>query len=153
MPVSMLRISFIVLFLLSASSHAQNATLSPEDGWAHFAKVKFTSKYYKELKEHFLTPFFDSRIRAMEGTEIQLRGHYMPFEFDDKKTIVISKYPYAACFFCGGAGPESVAEVFFSSKPLKFKADQIITVKGKLKLNDADVNHLNFILTEARLVE
>jgi len=32
-------------------------------------------------------------------------------------------------------------------------ADQIVSVKGTLKLNATDVNHLNFILMDAELIE
>jgi hypothetical protein len=56
------------------------------------------------------------------------------------------------CFFCGGAGPEAVAEVHFAGKVPRFKADQIIMAKGILKLNGRDITHLNFILKEAVLV-
>ncbi|MCU0420237.1 MAG: DUF3299 domain-containing protein [Cyclobacteriaceae bacterium] len=123
-----------------------------EEGWDTLARVPFHSKFFKEHNEYFLVPTFHSGIRAREGKEITLKGHFMPFDLPDK-SIILSKYPYAACFFCGGAGPESVAEVVFASKPPRFKADQIITVKGKLKLNDNDVSHLNFILTEAELIK
>lgn len=82
----------------------------PEDGWAAFARVAFKSTFLKEYNEHFLVPHFDSSIRAREGKELIIRGHYMPFELPDN-ALIVSKYPYAACFFCGGAGPESVAEV------------------------------------------
>lgn len=152
MKISNREMSFVLALLLSYVALARTLTPPAQDGWIVFSKVKFTAKYYKELKEYFLTPLFDSRIRALEGTEIQLRGHYMPFDLDDKKTIIISKFPYAACFFCGGAGPESVAEITFVGKVPKFKADQVITVKGILKLNDLDVNHLNFLLLQAELV-
>src|SRR5687768_12597897 len=109
------------------------------DGWEIFAKVKFTEKFFKELNEYYLAPFLDSRIRFYEGKEMTLEGYYLPFDMNDEKAVVISKNPYSACFFCGGAGPESVAEVVFASKPSRFKADQIITVTGILKLNDKDI--------------
>ncbi len=123
------------------------------EGWEIFASVKFISKYYKQYKQYFLTPLFDVGIRSREGSEIVLSGHYMPLDLADKKTIIISKFPFAACFFCGGAGPESVAEVQLSVSAPRIKADQVITVKGKLRLNDSDVEHLNFILTDARLIQ
>lgn len=122
------------------------------DTWELFAKVKFTSKFYKEFNEYFLTPKFDDNIKKLEGKEVILKGHYLPFDLANKQLIVISKFPFAQCFFCGGAGPESVAEVHFKEKPRKFKADEIITVKGRLKLNDNDVSHVNFILEDAELV-
>ncbi len=56
------------------------------------------------------------------------------------------------CFFCGGASPASVAEIYFKVKPPRFKADQIIAVRGILKLNDSDIDHMNFILNDAELI-
>jgi hypothetical protein len=56
------------------------------------------------------------------------------------------------CFFCGGGGPESIAEVNFAKEPRKFQVDDLITVKGKLKLNADNLDHVNFILTDAVLV-
>lgn len=123
-----------------------------DDGWGILGKVKFTSKFYKEHNDYFLTPFLDSRIRFYEGKEFILKGHYLPMDLEDKRTIILSKYPYSACFFCGGAGPESVAEVHFKDKAPRFKADQVITVKGILKLNANDITHMNFMLHDAELV-
>lgn len=123
------------------------------NGWLLFEKVKYTEKFYKNLNEYYLTPFFDSKIRHYENHEIQLKGHYLPFDLDEKNVIIISKFPYSACFFCGGAGPESVAEIRFKEKHPHFKTDQVITVSGKLILNDTDINHMNFILADATLVK
>lgn len=143
---------FLLLFPVCAWAQGASTAVKP-DGWSVFAQVKFIPKYYAKYKEHFLFPEFDARIRLMEGREITLQGYYLPYELADKSAVIISRYPYSACFFCGGAGPESVAEVVFNGKPPKFKADQIITVRGTLKLNDTDVDHLNFILLNATLVQ
>ena len=137
----------IFIFLIWSVAQAQST-----DGWTLFAKVKFVSKFFNEYKEYFLVPSFDSKIKSYEGMELTLRGHYMPMDLENNKAIILSKYPYAQCFFCGGAGPESVAEIVFPSKHPKLKADQIITVVGKLQLNNTDVNHLNFILKDASLI-
>lgn len=134
----------IILFFLSGFTYTQ-------EGWELFASVKFKSKYIKEYNEKFLVPEFDSKIRNLAGTKVKLKGHYMPFDFKDN-TIILSKFPYSSCFFCGGAGPESVAEIQLSNKPGKLKADQVIIVEGNLQLNDQDVNHMNFILTNAEIV-
>jgi len=139
---------FIVVFFLIS---LLNAPAKPPDSWEIFARVKFSSKLFKELNEYFLVPVFDSKIKAYEGHEITLRGHYMPMELDDNKVIILSKFPYSQCFFCGGAGPESVAEIYFSSKRPRLKTDQVITVTGTLKLNALDINHMNFILENARI--
>lgn len=131
-------------------------TLSPAqtafEGWDVFARVKFSEKFFKELNEYYLVPFLDSRIRAYEGKQFTLKGHYLPMDVEGSNVIILSKHPYSMCFFCGGAGPESVAEVYFSSKRPRLKADQVITVKGRLVLNDTDTEHMNFILKEAVVV-
>jgi hypothetical protein len=56
------------------------------------------------------------------------------------------------CFFCGGAGPESIVEVNFARELPKFQIDDLVTVKGKLKLNIDDMDHVNFILTDAVVI-
>lgn len=144
--------AFIVTGWLYAFSAPCQEQIPVTNGWLLFEKVKYTRKFYKEVNEYYLTPFFDSRIRQYESAEILLKGHFIPFDLPEKNVIVLSKYPYAACFFCGGAGPESVAEIHFKDKHPKFKADQVIQVSGKLKLNDTDINHMNFILTDAVLI-
>jgi translation initiation factor IF-2 len=55
------------------------------------------------------------------------------------------------CFFCGGAGPETVMEVE-SEVGVDFTAEQII-MKGTLKLNDSDINMLMYRLENATLVK
>ncbi len=142
-----MKTSFVILLFLTGNTFAQ----PPSDGWDLFARVKFTEKFLKELNEYYLVPFLDSKIKLHEGKEITLKGYYLPYELDDKNRIIISKNPYSQCFFCGGAGPESVSEIVFASKRQRFKADQIITVTGTLKLNATDINHMNFILMNARL--
>lgn len=136
--------------LLSVMLFYSVLTQPSSDGWDLFAKVKFSPQLVKEVNEYFLIPVFDSRIRFYEGKEMTLEGYYMPLDLENGHTIVLSKNPYAQCFFCGGAGPESVAEISFSNRPPKFKVDQIVRVTGILKLNDKDINHMNFILTDAK---
>ena len=122
------------------------------DTWTMFAKTKFEPKYYEKLGEYLFYPSFPEEVKALEGKEITIQGFYVPFAPEDGTYIIISKYPMSQCFFCGGGGPESVAEVNFVKGPPKFQVDDLITVKGKLKLNTDDVDHVNFILTDASVV-
>ncbi len=135
------------LILVSTSVFAQ-----PE-GWTVFAKTKFETKYNEKAAEYFMVPVFTSELKLLVGKEVSLEGYYMPIDVDGNAYIILSKYPYSQCFFCGGAGPESIAEVTFKIKPTaKFEADQYIRVKGKLKLNDTDLEHGNFLLVDAELI-
>jgi hypothetical protein len=120
------------------------------DSWTLFAKTKFESKYNEKLGEYLFYPTFSEELKKLEGKEITVQGYYVPFEGE---FIVISKFPMSQCYFCGGGGPESVAEVSFANEDAKFNVDDLITVRGKLKLNAVDVDHMNFILSEATLVK
>src|SRR5687767_4150668 len=123
------------------------------DSWNEFAKTKFEPKYYEKLGEYLFYPNFTPELKALVGKEITIQGFYVPFAPEGENYIIISKFPMSQCFFCGGGGPESVTEVNFGKTPPKFQVDDLIMVKGRLKLNTDDVDHVNFILTEAVLVE
>lgn len=71
----------------------------------------------------------------------------------DENVIVLSQNSYAACFFCGNAGPESVAEVEPTNKFKSFVMDEKLRVKGKLKLNRDDIFRLNFIIEDAEILD
>ena len=121
------------------------------EGWQLFEKVTFKPKYFESEEAYFEVPTFDKKLKSLENTEITLSGYYIPLDLDS--AIVISSLPFSTCFFCGGAGPETGAEVQLKTRPKALLPDQIVKVKGKLKLNDSDVTHMNFILKEATLIK
>jgi hypothetical protein len=141
-------ILFAALLVVSHLAFSQSKT----DSWTIFAKTKFEPKYYEKLGEYLFYPSFPDDLKALNGKEISIQGFYVPFAPEDGTYIIISKYPMSQCFFCGGGGPESVAEVNFAKSPPKFQVDDLITVKGRLKLNADDVDHVNFILEDAVVV-
>ena len=55
------------------------------------------------------------------------------------------------CFFCGGAGPETVMEVE-ALEPVEYTAEQV-TLTGKLTLNDSDINRLMYLIKDAKLTK
>ena len=139
-------LTLALLAVLNVAAFAQS------DGWALFAKTKFEAKYNEKAAEYFLYPVFAPELKDLVGKEITLEAYYLPIDVDGDAYIILSKFPYSQCFFCGGAGPESIAEVSFKVKQAKFEMDQFIRVKGKLKLNEGDIDHGNFILQEASLI-
>ena len=141
--------NYYLLLLLISSSIAASAQ---SDGWALFAKTKFEAKYNDKAGEYFLYPVFPVELKDLVGKEVTLEGYYMPINVEGDAYIILSKFPYSQCFFCGGAGPESIAEVTFKIKQEKFEMDQFLRVKGKLKLNEGNIDHGNFLLEEALMI-
>lgn len=133
---------FIALFIFCLGDNQK-----PE-GWHIFSKVEFYPKYFEEVGEELATPRFDKALKALEGKDVTLSGFYIPLELDS--SFMISALPFSSCFFCGGAGPETIAEVQMHPLPKNLSPDAFIKVTGKLKLNDWDLDHMNFILEQAK---
>src|SRR5437868_9775818 len=106
-------LSLLIVAFVSVAAMAQS------DGWSLFAKTKFEAKYNDKAAEYFLYPVFAPELKDLVGKEVNLEGYYLPIDVDGDAYIILSKFPYSQCFFCGGAGSESIAEVTFKRKERK----------------------------------
>lgn len=97
-------------------------------------------------------PRFGKSVKKLEGEEVILRGYWLPLN-PEENLYILSRNPFAACFFCGSAGPESIVELWLKPGHPKIKMDQVVTMKGRLKLNQDDIDYCNYILEEAELHE
>ena len=113
--------------------------------WEMLRDVTFKKKWSAEESMFVLYPTFGAKVTGLKDKEIVLTGYMIPVDVD-ANVYVLSANPYSSCFFCGGAGPESVVQVKFKKSTKRFNTDDRITVKGKLKLNADDINELNYIL-------
>lgn len=120
--------------------------------WQNLKDVKFQKKYFKEIDEYLLFPTFGESVKKLNGKQIEIRGYMIPVDVKSG-LYVISALPMSSCFFCGGSGPETIMEVNFKQKGHRFKTDDLRTIRGTLKLNDSDLEHLNYILSEAEIIK
>ena len=129
----------------------ENGTPVPIN-WKRLTDVAFARKLNKEVSMYFLYPTFGPSVNALKGKQIQIRGYMIPVD-QENNIYVISAQPMSMCFFCGGAGPESIMELQLKDKRLKFQTDAVKTVRGRLELNPDDIEHLNYILKNAEIVD
>ncbi len=149
-----MRILVLVGIFVFLNVSPNQVQAQPVNMWHVFEKVNFRDAYIKEFKDILPVPDFDTTIKAWEGKEISLTGYVIPAtEAPGFEWIVLSRFTFANCFFCGKAGVESIAEIQFKGKRPFFKMDKTYTFKGRLKLNKDDWNHLHFILVDAKLVK
>lgn len=146
-------ISFIAISVLllvgSVNSHAQ---VSQESVWKTLAKITYKKQYDELMGFKIDVPVFSDPVKSLEGKEIEVKGYIIPVEgYKSHKEFIFSAFPYNMCFFCGGAGPETVMEVE-SKEAVEYTAEQVI-LKGKLTLNDDDINRLMYLITDAVLVK
>ncbi len=79
-----------------------------------------------------MVPRFDESLHALNGKSVQIRGYALPVSATSKD-YVLSAFPFASCFFCGGAGPESVIELRLK-KQRSFRTDEWVILEGTLVL-------------------
>ena len=146
---------FSALFLLTIAGgvFAQKAADVKGNTWQTLSLVTFDSKFDEMLGIDIQVPKFSPAIKKIEGQTIELQGYILPLEGRrTQKYFIFSAYPYNLCYFCGGAGPESVAEVY-CKEPIPYTT-KMIKIRGKLALNKSgDMNKMIYILTNVELVE
>ncbi|MDZ7845758.1 MAG: hypothetical protein U5L96_02695 [Owenweeksia sp.] len=84
-----------------------------------------------------------------ENREVAIAGYLIPIDIEAQK-YALSKNPFTSCFFCGGAGPETVIELRFAEPPGRFATDEYLMIKGNLHLNRSG-SGLFFILNDAEI--
>lgn len=139
----------IFILLLIASLTQVNAQ---ESTWKTLAKITYTKQYDELMGFKVDVPVFSEDIKALEGKEVEVKGYIIPVEgYKSHKEFIFSAFPYTMCFFCGGAGPETVMDVF-AKNPVEYSAEQI-TLRGRLELNATDINRLMYAIHDAEIVE
>ncbi len=141
----LLTLALLLGFLFSISSQTVIT-------WEVLKDVEFEEVFSEEFQGYYQVPKFGKKISSLNGKKVQIRGYIIPVDVI-QDYYVLSANPYSSCFFCGGAGPESVMEVQIVSKHDGLRMDQIITFEGKLRLNPDDIYQLSYILEDAKVIE
>lgn len=100
------------------------------------------------------TALFDEDLLLLNEQEVIISGYVIPLD-GLGLSYALSKNSYAACFFCGQAGPETVLELNVRPKsiPSYKQNDVLLTFRGKLVLKSKNPTGLHFILQHARKLE
>jgi hypothetical protein len=140
---------FTFLFFLAALGLVQAQKTAQIIDWKLLAKVDFIDQYFPEFEAWYLIPKFEEEVKALDKKTVIIKGYLIPMDVEGGE-YALSAYPFSACFFCGGAGPESVIKLELEEKTDRFDTDDIITFSGTLILNDTDIDNFNYILKNCR---
>ena len=140
---------------IDTSMYQRNKQGFYDINWKMLSKVEFNEVFIDTLDAYVPFPVFHPEIEYLDGKKIELNGYVIPIEeTGDESILVLSANPYSSCFFCGGAGPETVMDIKLKTKAKKrFKQDDKTTFRGQLRLNDSDLYYLNYILENAEVVD
>ena len=147
-----MRLLIVLLIMISFSQVDAQTDVKVDNVWKSLAKISYKKEYDELMGFKVDKPVFSESVKAMQGKEVTIKGYIIPVEgYKSHKEFIFSAYPYSMCFFCGGAGPETVMEVE-AVEGVKYSADAVY-LKGNLKLNDKDINRLMYKLVNAKLVK
>lgn len=132
----------------------------PSGPWEDLLTLKFAIRFDESVDDVIFEPKFSKKINKYEGKTIEVEGFVIPHDVaadamanldDDGQKFMFSAFPLASCFFCGGAGAESVMEAF-PKEPLQY-TEQKIKIRGRLEFNTDDFLQLPYLLKDVVLVE
>ena len=138
---------YFIFFLLFISKFSFSQI---EISWQDLEDVEFSEVYVDEVDEYILFPHFGLDVRELDAQEVVLSGYILALD-PDKGYYVLSKGPFASCFFCGAGGPETIVELSLKSDKDSFYMDEFTTIKGTLKLNIDDIYRCVYILENAEV--
>jgi hypothetical protein len=142
------KIVLIALVFITASS----SLWAQEGTWKRLGKVTFKKEYDELMGFNVDKPVFSKDVQSMNGKEVTIKGYIIPTNgYKGQTEFVFSAFPYNMCFFCGGAGPESVMEVE-AAVSIPYTTEPIV-LKGVLHLNGNDINRLMYNISGARKVD
>jgi len=117
--------------------------------WNTLKNVRYEEKPDPTYKVVY-KPIYGKTIRELEDKTIQIKGFIIPIT---SYTFALSKNPFAACFFCGQAGPETVMGIQFRKLKDKLKTDMFVTLKGKFILNYDNPDDWMYHIIDAEIIE
>ena len=148
----MKKLLYFVLVGLVLCALPQNGQAQGDAVWKTLSKITYKKEYDEFMGFKIDKPVFSDAVKALDGTEVSIKGFIIPVEgYKSHTEFVFSAFPYNMCFFCGGAGPETVMEVY-ATRPIEYQAEAI-TLKGTLRLNADDINRLMYSLEDAVIAD
>ena len=143
----MIKNLYLIFISVIAIASVSNAQIKVT--WEDLEDVQFKEKFVEEVDAYYLFPNFGSTLKKLDGKEIAIHGFMLVLDTSGE-FYVLSKGPFASCFFCGMAGPETIIEVQFKdTNHRRYKMDDKVTIKGTFRLNADDIEHCNYILEAA----
>lgn len=149
----MIVLGVAMALLAQVPLHAQGNGADEVDTWQILSMVMMKKQFDEDMGIDVEMPLFGKKVKELNGQEVTVRGYVLPLNVSkDQKYFILSAVPYNQCFFCGGAGPESVMEVF-STVPVEM-TQKPVTLRGTLRVNlQPSIGQVLYTLKNARIVK
>lgn len=117
--------------------------------WKLLGTISYKKKTVKDYGEVDF-PVVNPKLKTLGKKTVVISGFIIPI---DSKNYAISKNVFAACFFCGKSGPETLAGIKFRGSLPKLNTDQYVTLKGTFRYNETDIEDWIYHIEDAVIVK
>ncbi|OHX67657.1 hypothetical protein [Flammeovirga pacifica] len=138
--------SILLFFILTTTTFGQDNS----DPWKTLGHVQMKTYMDEMLGFEVSEPIFGGEVEMLDGSFITISGYILPVDSEDG-TSILSYMPFASCFFCGNAGPETVMEL--DVPKVQSQVNKKVTVRGQLVLNRDDFYSLIYKLKNTELIK
>lgn len=148
---------FVAFFMFSFSNATKSnfkkasSKIIVEDTltWKLLGTISYKKKTVKDYGEVDF-PVVNPKLKSLGKKTVVISGFIIPI---DSKNYAISKNVFAACFFCGKSGPETLAGIKFRGSLPKLNTDQYVTLKGTFRYNETDIEDWIYHIEDAVIVK
>jgi hypothetical protein len=126
-----------------------NSFLQDTLTWKQLSVIRFVSKKHPTYGE-ISFPVVNDNLKKLGNKKVVIKGFIVPI---DSKNYAISKNVFASCFFCGKAGPETIAGLKFKGNLPKLKTDQYVTVQGVFRYNEDNADDWIYNIDDVVIVK
>lgn len=133
-----------------SKSEVKSFVVTDTLNWKLLGAIKFVKKQNKDYPDGVMYPIINSTLKGKNKKRIAMSGFIVPI---DNTTYALSKNVFAACFFCGQAGPETIMGIKFRGGTPKLKTDQYVTLEGNFRINENDVEDWIYHIEDAVIVK
>ena len=145
----LLRIIYSLLLFISVSSFSLGQT---SIDWETLSDVKFEVKYDEKVGISYEEATFGPGVIPLDGQQVALTGYMIPLD-GFGVAYALSRNPNSSCFFCGGAGPETVVELKLKPTAMRrYRTDDRLLFKGTLQLSRSNADNFTYVLLNAEPV-
>ena len=120
--------------------------------WKTLDSLKVDYYFDAAYGDYLGKPIFSDKTKVWHGKKVIVEGFWIPIsEIGDSTVSVLSALPFAQCFFCSGAGIETVMQIKPHSSIKRMDTDEKVTLKGTFYLNKDNPMELYYQLMDASL--
>lgn len=154
-----IKLSLALIVFISMMSFSDNTTSTVKSTtktsvaadtltWKMLGDIKYVRKKHATYGEVEF-PQVNMKLKMMQKKTVYMSGFIVPI---DNKSYALSKNVFAACFFCGKSGPETIAGIKFKGTTPKLKTDTYVTLKGTFRYNETDVEDWIYHIENAEII-